>query len=91
MKTHNIIKQPEKNCWTFLGIRNYFSWEVFFEYGEWRLYSIFGRHYKDYKSLSQLLYFIDYSYSNQKIKREVISDKILSLTATDSEAGRVVT
>ena len=42
METHQIIKESE-NCYSALGIGNWFSWHIVYEYEEWIVSSIYGR------------------------------------------------
>lgn len=43
METHQIIKETE-DCYVALGIGNWFSWHITYEYGEWVVSSIYGKY-----------------------------------------------
>lgn len=54
METHQIIKESEE-CYLALGIGNWFSWYIVYEYGEWIVSTIYGTYQDAFSSLDEAI------------------------------------
>lgn len=59
-KTHNLIHYPDHV--DVIGNGNYFSWLLEYQYGEWELSTIYGRHQGTFKTIEKALRSIDYEH-----------------------------
>lgn len=57
--THQLILE-DYNTVCVLGIGNYFSWILEFEFGEWELSTIYGRRQGTFKTIGEALRKVGY-------------------------------
>ena len=61
MRTHQLVVESDNVTVWVNGNGNYFSWLLEFQFGEWELSTMYGRHQGTFPTIGKALRSIDFS------------------------------